>query len=145
MRHPFIILILFFLPFWARAQAPGTQAPKGPVLSFEGTVHDYGIIEQGANGRCTFRFTNTGDEPLIIERCMSSCGCLVPSWDREPVPPGGGGSVRLQYDTSRVGPFRKSMTVQSNSVAGPVQVLQITGEVRPRPVTVVPAGPEPSR
>lgn len=103
----------------------------GPVIRFDTTLHDFGSIPFGGDGRCAFRFTNTGDAPLIIESFRSSCGCLVPEWDRDPVPPGGVGSVRLRYDTRRMGPFTKSATLTSNATNSPLLVLRIKGIVLP--------------
>ncbi|HPF90759.1 MAG TPA: DUF1573 domain-containing protein, partial [Flavobacteriales bacterium] len=74
----------------------------------------------------------TGDAPLVISTFRSSCGCLVPDWDRDPVLPGATGTVRLKYDTLREGPFTKSATLHSNAVDAPVLVLRIKGFVRPR-------------
>lgn len=107
----------------------------GPRIHFESTVHDFGTIPFGGNGTCTFRFTNTGDAPLIISTFRSSCGCLVPFFDREPVAPGGSGAVRLKYDTLRMGPINKSATVESNAVDQPVLVLRIKGTVLPDTVS----------
>lgn len=103
--------------------------PIGPLITFDTLVHDYGTIAFGADGRCAFRFTNTGDAPLIISQFQSSCGCLVPSWDQDPVLPGASGSVRLKYDTRRAGPINKSATLQSNAANTPVVVLRIKGMV----------------
>jgi len=93
------------------------------------TVYDYGIIPFGSDGRCAFRFTNTGDAPLLVTSFKSSCGCLVPDYDREPVFPGRPGIVRLKYDTRRQGPFHKSATLYTNAMNEPVIVLRIKGTV----------------
>ena len=47
-------------------------------FKFEEETIDYGKIEKASNGERTFVFTNTGDQPLIIEKIKSSCGCTVP-------------------------------------------------------------------
>lgn len=111
--------------------SPPNMDPRatGPVIRFDTTLHDFGTIPYGGDGHCTFRFTNTGDAPLIIESVKSSCGCLVPSWDRDPVLPGGRGNIRLRYDTRRIGPFTKSVTLTSNAVNTPTLVLRIKGSV----------------
>jgi hypothetical protein len=106
----------------------------GPRISFDHVVHQFGKLPHRGDGRCVFTFTNTGDSPLIIAYCQSSCGCVVPSWDKEPVAPGATGRVRVLYDTQRVGPFVKSVTVNSNAVDRPVLVLTIRGEVALPPV-----------
>lgn len=102
----------------------------GPRITFiDSVVHDFGPIPYASAGRCSFRFTNTGDAPLIIEVFQSSCGCLVPHYNREPVLPGDTGSLGLKYDTHRIGPINKSATLKSNAVNTPVVVLRIKGTV----------------
>jgi hypothetical protein len=118
------------LPLLLGSSLPPGQS-NGPRIHFEQEVYDYGTIAYGSDGRCSFTFTNTGDAPLIIHQFQSSCGCLVPYWDREPVAPGASGNVRLLYDTCRVGPFRKSATLTTNDPLRPQIVLSIRGEVLP--------------
>jgi len=125
------------LPLLLGSSLPPGQS-NGPRIHFEQEVYDYGTIAYGSDGRCSFTFTNTGDAPLIIHQFQSSCGCLVPYWDREPVAPGASGNVRLLYDTRRVGPFRKSATLTTNDPERPQIVLSIRGEVLPMDTT-----PEP--
>jgi hypothetical protein len=123
-------LCSLLLPLLLGSSLPPGQS-NGPRIHFEQEVYDYGTIAYGSDGRCSFTFTNTGDAPLIIHQFQSSCGCLVPYWDREPVAPGASGNVRLLYDTRRVGPFRKSATLTTNDPLRPQIVLSIRGEVLP--------------
>ncbi len=101
---------------------------EGPGIKFEKTVHDYGTIEQGANGNCEFVFENNGTEPLILSDVRSSCGCTVPSWPREPIMPGKKSSIKVHYDTNRIGGISKSITVSTNGNPDRV-VLSIRGTV----------------
>ena len=68
-------------------------------------------------------------EPLIIEKCKGSCGCTVPEWPKEPIPPGGTGSIKVNYDEKRVGPYTKSITITSNAKTSP-KVIKIKGKVQ---------------
>lgn len=104
---------------------------EGPGIRFEKTVHDYGTIEQGSNGDCEFVFENNGTEPLILSNVRSSCGCTVPSWPREPIMPGKKSSIKVHYDTNRVGGISKSITVSTNGTPERI-VLSIRGSVTPR-------------
>ncbi|HEX4851256.1 MAG TPA: DUF1573 domain-containing protein, partial [Puia sp.] len=38
---------------------------------------DYGKIAEGKKLDVTYRFKNSGNKPLIIERVQPSCGCTV--------------------------------------------------------------------
>ena len=105
----------------------------GPQIEFERIEHDYGTIDQGANGKTEFVFTNTGTEPLIISKAKGSCGCTVPTWPKEPIAPGASGSIKVKYDTKRPGPINKSVTITSNAINTPTKVLRIKGEVGQAP------------
>lgn len=73
------LLVAAMIGFNAAAQEVGAN---GPVIKLDKDVHDYGTVEQGANGECVFTVTNTGNQPLILSRCKGSCGCTVPSSSR---------------------------------------------------------------
>jgi hypothetical protein len=111
--------------------------PNAPEISFDKMVHDYGTIPFGGDGVCTFTFTNTGKEPLILQQPQSSCGCTVPTWPKEPVLPGGSSEIQVTYNTKKAGPINKTITVRSNAKTNTV-VLRITGKVEPQPLEQLP-------
>jgi hypothetical protein len=98
-------------------------------IEFEKETHDYGTIKQNANGVYEFKFKNTGTQPLMISNAKGSCGCTVPEWPREPIAPGESGVIKVKYDTKRVCPFSKSVTLQSNAVNNPSKTIRIKGTV----------------
>jgi hypothetical protein len=102
--------------------------PNAPVITFEESVHDYGTIEQGSDGTCYFQFTNSGKEPLILQKPRSSCGCTVPTWPKTPILGGEGDKIKVTYNTRKIGSFNKTVTVTSNAKNKTV-VLRITGKV----------------
>lgn len=104
------------------------QNENAAQISFEEEVIDYGTIEQGADGVREFIFTNTGKSPLIISNAVGSCGCTVPTWPKEPIKPGEKASIKVKYDTKRVGPINKSVTITSNA-SEPTKILRIKGTV----------------
>ncbi|MEI6577229.1 MAG: DUF1573 domain-containing protein [Bacteroidota bacterium] len=118
-------------------ETPAVDNPNQAEIKFTKLVHDYGKIEKEANGESEFEFQNVGKEPLVLSDARSSCGCTVPSWTREPILPGKKGSIKVKYDTKRVGPINKTVTVLSNAKTSSV-VLRIQGEV----VDSNPASPE---
>ena len=46
--------------------------PNAPVIKFEKMVHDYGTMVKGADGKCEFKFTNEGKEPLVLTNVKAS-------------------------------------------------------------------------
>ena len=106
---------------------------SGAKIEFKKETHDYGTIDQYADGTCEFTFTNTGNEPLVISNAKGSCGCTVPSWPKEPIAPGETGSIKVKYDTKRVGNIGKSVTLQSNAINEPAKTIRIKGNVIAKP------------
>jgi hypothetical protein len=102
--------------------------PKAGVLSFETEEIDYGTIPQDADGMKTFKFTNTGTNPIVINQVKTSCGCTVPTYSKEPVLAGATGEIQIKYATDRIGKFTKTITVISNA-SEPNKVIKIKGEV----------------
>ncbi|MCB0756766.1 MAG: DUF1573 domain-containing protein, partial [Flavobacteriales bacterium] len=72
-------------------------------------------------------------EPLIISKAKGSCGCTVPEWPKEPIAPGAKSAIKVKYDTKRVGPISKSVTITSNSVDNSTFLLKIKGTVKAVP------------
>lgn len=98
-------------------------------ITFKNDTVDYGTIDKGSDGVRVFEFTNTGDAPLIITNVKSSCGCTIPKKPEGPIAPGESSSIEVKYDTSRVGPIRRSITVMSNATE-PMVALKLKGEVK---------------
>jgi len=101
---------------------------KVAKIEFKSDTIDYGTIEKGSNGVRVFEFTNTGNAPLIISQVTSSCGCTIPKKPDGPILPGKNGQIEVKYDTNRVNPIRKTVTVISNAET-PTVALKIKGEV----------------
>ena len=97
-------------------------------ITFESEVVDYGTIKKGDDGVREFKFTNTGTSPLFITQVRSSCGCTIPKKPTDSIMPGVEEVIEVKYDTNRVGPIRKTITVSSNAV-NPVVALRIKGIV----------------
>jgi hypothetical protein len=133
----FMILAVFTLQAQDVQPAPVPADPNAPEISFDKIVHDFGTVVQNSEANCEFKFTNTGKEPLIVQKPVSSCGCTVPSWPQEPVLPGKSDVVKVTYSTHNVGPINKTITVTSNAKTSRV-VLSIKGNVVAKPADKVP-------
>ena len=123
MKNIITILFVGLLSFGLTA-----QDKKVAKIEFKTDVIDYGTIEKGADGVRTFEFTNTGNAPLIISNVKSTCGCTVPKKPKGPIMPGESGEIEVKYDTNRVNPIRKTITVISNAET-PTVALKIKGLV----------------
>lgn len=140
MKH--MLLALGFGLFTLGAMAQPDMKPvggTGPMISLDKEVHDYGTIKQGGNGECEFTVTNTGDQPLIISQCQGSCGCTVPQCDTAPLKPGAKSVIKVKYDSNRIGPINKSVTITSNASNAPSKVITIKGTVEGTAAEATPA------
>ena len=133
-----IYLLGIMLLFAGVAKAQDTKVQNGPEIEFENVVHDYGDVPYNGNGECEFRFTNTGNEPLLVQKPKSSCGCTIPSWPKEPILPGESEVIKVTYRTNRVGTINKTVTVTSNAISNPTVVLRIKGRVLEQPTEAMP-------
>ena len=135
MKKLFLVTLLTLLTMGAvNAQEKKEAEPEamplhGAKIVFSETEHNYGTIQKGGDGNCTFSFTNTGDEPLILSNVRASCGCTTPKWTQKPVMPGKTGEIGVRYNTNNVGGFTKTITVTSNAVNNSRLVLKIKGNV----------------
>ncbi len=107
----------------------GKRSAGDAGIVFDTISHDFREIPYSGRAEFEFIFTNSGTAPLLLTHVKSTCGCTIPEWSREPVKAGKQGSIRVSYDTHRIGAFSKSVYVYSNAVEG-VQRLLITGKVR---------------
>lgn len=99
-------------------QAQPEVKPEGPlpVFQFEEMSHDFGTIAEGDIVSHTFKFTNTGEAPLIIQSARGSCGCTVPTWPKEPIPVGGTADITAEYNSKgKSGVENKTVTITSNT------------------------------
>lgn len=103
----------------------------GAKIEFESETIDYGTIENKSDGNREFKFTNTGNAPLVITSAKGSCGCTVPTWPKEPILPGASSVIKVKYATNRTGAFSKSITLISNAVNAATKVIRIKGTVNP--------------
>ena len=110
-------------------EAP-TEDGQVPVLSLQDSVYDFGEVTAGTIVKHKFDFVNTGKRDLLITNAQASCGCTVPTYPKEPIPPGGKGTIEVEFNsTSRVGNQNKTVTVFANTQP-PTTELQIVGKVR---------------
>ncbi len=95
----------------------------------DGKYLNYGEIDQNADGLRVITFKNTGDAPLILSKVKASCGCTVPSYEKDPVMPGKTAEIKVKYATNRVGPINKVINITSNDVTNPNAVVKMKGKV----------------
>ena len=85
-------------------------------IDFEQVFYNFGDLKQGEQVSFVFEFTNTGGSPLLIKDAAASCGCTVPSFNKEPIAPGEEGGIEVIFDSSgRRGNQYKTVIVKTNT------------------------------
>ena len=120
-------IILFLSSLLASAQGVRIDIPdslqnvttQNPKIEFTEQEYDFGCFEPVGNDTLkshSFRFQNTGQQPLVIIHVASGCGCTRPQYTKTPIQPGDTGIVTVNYKGygQPIGNFRKSVTVYSN-------------------------------
>ncbi len=88
-------------------------------------------MEEGEVVEHTYTFTNTGKAPLIIRGARSTCGCTVPEWPEEPIPPGQSGKIEVKFNTAgKKNQQTKPVTITANTYPTTTKVL-LKGFVKP--------------
>lgn len=125
-------LILFIICAFG-ATIPTVQAQ----LAFEPSEWDFGSIRE-TDGPVSHTFTgkNGSDRPLVILDVVTTCGCTVPEFSKQPILPGTETRITVTYDpTNRPGAFDRELWVYSSDRKR-IATLTIRGQVIPRPKSI---------
>lgn len=108
------------------ADDPRTQQVKAmphTTLQFPETNFNFGAIAGDQDVKHVFKVKNTGANPLMIARTVASCGCTVPEFSKEPIPPGGEGNITVTFNPrGKSGKQHKNIMVYSNADPGAVSI-----------------------
>jgi len=119
----FLLLFIFTTAFFGQS-----KNDNYPIMEFEQTTIDYGKVNADSNARRFFKFTNTGNKPLIITTVKGSCGCVVLNYPKQPIMPNEKGEIEIIYNVLKVGRISRTVTVTANTKK-PIKVLKIKGRV----------------
>jgi len=122
--------VLFIVQVLLVLSAQAGFASVAQIVVDENDIH-FGSVAQGEKVERVFRFTNAGDDQLIIERVKSSCGCTAALLSNRDIEPGTTGEVRATFDSTRFqGLVVKTIYLYTNDPAHKVVQLHLRGEVR---------------
>jgi len=111
------------------AQTSKAVSASGPDFEWENKEHDFGTIPKGNPVTAEFKFTNTGNKPMILTNVKSTCGCTVPVWPKQPILPGEEATIKATYNAKNPGAFTKKITVVSNAKDNYIYLL-LKGNVK---------------
>ena len=108
------------------------QSTELPIITFIAESHDFGIINEGQVVETEFKFTNSGEAPLIISGAQGSCGCTIPEYPKEPIAPGEEGRILVSFNSEgKPNQQSKTVTLTTNAVPS-TKVLSISANVTPK-------------
>jgi hypothetical protein len=108
------------------------QNANGPVLEFTEKSFEFGDIVQGDSVMHVFKFVNKGNAPLMLKEVLTTCGCTVPKFSKDPVLPGKEGELLVKFNSEgKEGRLTKVITVLSNAINNPARV-SIVVNILPR-------------
>lgn len=107
------------------------SAAGAPHAVLPELTRDLGTIARGEKVPAAFVVRNEGTADLHVLEVKPMCGCTATSFDAV-IPPGGQGTIRLVFDSSRQrGVQKKGVLVRFDDPARPEVTLGIAGFVRP--------------
>jgi len=124
MRRQLCLVILFLLP-------AVVALADGPRFDVDEPDFQFGSVFQGEKVEHVFQFSNTGNDPLLIDRVKSSCGCTAALVSAKEIAPGMTGEVRATFDSTRFhGNVVKTIYVYSNDPERNLVQLHLRGAVK---------------
>lgn len=111
-----------------KEQISGKKEEKNATTSIEinPTSYNYEEISMNKSSIATFKIKNTGENPLLIHRISTSCGCTSVKWDKQPCESDMETEIKVEMKPEEKGYFHKQIDVYCNVNKSPV-ILTISG------------------
>lgn len=119
MKRIYTSLVISFICLLVQAQ---------PRITFDSESKDLGYVLWRNPVTVSYKFTNTGDKPLVVSNVTVSCGCMEARWTEDPVMPGDKGEITAVFDAEAIGHFYKDLGIYCNAAIEPIY-LNFNGEV----------------
>jgi hypothetical protein len=101
-----------------------------PRLQLDEPAYNFGNMQRGRKKSHRFALKNVGTAPLTVDVGKPSCSCTVAAVSEMPIPPGGTGSVTLEWTASGVaGPVRHTAPLHTNDPLKSALELSIEGMI----------------
>ena len=120
MRKALVLFLLFPLQY-CFAQ---------PVLQVDPNIYKFEPVSEGTIVSHEFVITNSGNQELLIDRVISSCGCTVVEVSPKNVAPTQSAKVKVEFDTTGFSGYKtKSVRIYSNDPESSMTTLYLEGRV----------------
>ena len=109
----FLALLLFSLN--------GTSQAK---ITFADKTHRFSKTNEGVLLEHDYSFTNTGNEPLMIEGIKVACTCTKFTYPKTPILPGEQGVIHVTFDTHKKYEWQNRTLVISSNTEKPTSIIR---------------------
>lgn len=125
------ILSLLLLPVLLQLISSPVHAQEWARKMFKVHEHDFGTVARGSEQKYRFELTNLYKEDVVIESVRASCGCTIPSIEKQTLKSLESGAILATYNTkSFVGSRGATVTVTMSKPFFAEVQLQIDGFIR---------------
>jgi hypothetical protein len=138
-----VIVACSLLAFFGKTTTPDTQvttgsdipipAEHGPypkAVAVDGTLYDFGIMEQGQKGEHVFKLRNEGEAPLKISPGNHSCQCTLGIIGKNGLEPGEETTLTISWDIkTAVARFEQFAKFHTNDPLNRELVFNVRGSV----------------
>jgi len=87
-------------PYKVPVNSPGTEKKDPGRIEFVKEIHNFGSLKAGEVIAFTFVFKNTGESPVQIIKCETSCGCIEIQYDKAAIDPGQESGIEVVFNTA---------------------------------------------
>ena len=102
---------------------------KQTEVSIDKKYMDLGTFDWKKQKSCEFILTNIGQELLVVDNVITSCGCTTVEYSKTPVQPEKNLTLKVKYTADRPEYFNKTITVYCNEKDSPI-LLNISGNAK---------------
>jgi len=128
-------IVISVLAFISIGSLFSLSQQTGPAMQLAETFHDFGDVTEGQEVEYVFKYTNTGNQSLVLTQVHTTCGCTVPKWSTQPLAVGKTGEILVHYNSAgKSGIQNKQIIIQSNAAnADPANPMKVTIRVNVLP------------
>lgn len=83
-------------------------------IEFVCTEYDFGTIDLSDKVTCKFYYMNNSEHKFVIHNIITTCGCTVPFWTRQPIEPNAQDSISVEFSPRSIGKNQKTIIVEGN-------------------------------
>ena len=93
-------------------------------ITFKEKTHRFPKTKEGVLLKHDYAFTNTGNEPLIIEGIKVTCTCTKFTYPKTPILPGEKGVIHVSFDTNKKYEWQNRTLVISSNAEKPTSIIR---------------------